>query len=95
MIPIIPPNVGPKVTEEAQSFGDLFRVQDVSSTAIGWVISLGKELRENGVDSVQTKMLPLILEKMVDADSRAVNGYALLLYFVEKVRQLTFKHACM
>ena len=57
MIPFIPPkfNVGPNTYEfRGAVLGQLFRVQDASSTAacmLGLFISLGKELPENGVNA--------------------------------------------
>lgn len=55
------------------------------SSAVGWVISLGKLFEEEGKGDVSSSLLPSVREAMPGVDPRLCTGYACLLYFAEKV----------
>lgn len=80
----MPPHVGPRTPEDAQHFLQLCQIQDAASSAVAWAISLGNDCC---VNEVQVRILPLVLEKMTGVDPRALTGYGILLFFVEKVCQ--------
>lgn len=60
-------------------------VQREASSAIGFVISLGKKFEEEGRHKVSSSLLSAVRQAMPGVDPRLCTGYACLLYFAEKV----------
>lgn len=80
------PSVGPTSEEESQAFSSLGAVMKAASSAVGWVISLGKDFSQQGVQEISNRISPIVRSQLPGVDPRLCTGYATLLYFAEKVR---------
>ena len=85
LIPFCLPSVGPQNEEESMQFQKLMEIRDNCSSAVGWAVSLGKVFRESGRDEIASRMRPLMQQLLPFVDPRLITGYAVLLYFCEKV----------
>lgn len=63
----------------------LTAAQQQASSAIGWVIGLGKLFEENSDRYIPNCLLPAVREALPEVDPRLCTGYACLLFFAEKV----------
>lgn len=84
------PSCGPKNPEELDLYQKL--TSDIGankfSSAVGWLISLGKDLQGDG--NTRIKELQKDLQFLLSVMERNVCGYCICLYFLEKVS--TCKH---
>jgi hypothetical protein len=85
LIPFNLPEIGATSVNAAQCLQSLKSLRNKSSAAIGWIISLAKEMNNDGMSTVTSHFLPMILDEFKGSHPRFVMGYAILLYFVEKV----------
>ena len=88
MIPFSKPSIGPKCEGDNQAFTMLTAAQQQASSAIGWVIGLGKLFEESSDRDIPNRLLPAVREALPGVDSRLCTGYACLLFFAEKVFDL-------
>ncbi len=79
------PSVGPMNEHESVQFMRLLEARENMSSAVGWAISLGKILRNGGKQEISSNILPLTRKLLPGVDPRLKSGYAVLVYFCEKV----------
>ena len=85
MVPFSKPSIGPTTEEESEAFGLLVETQRAASSAVRWIISLGKEFVQCGRRDVSSRLLSSVRVSLNGVDPRLCTGYACLLYFAEKV----------
>ena len=82
LIPFSKPSIGPTTEEESAAFSSLAATQQAASSAVGWIISLGKAFVQCGKSDISNRILPFVRSTL---SPRLCIGYASLLFFAEKV----------
>ena len=59
------------------------------ASCIGWAISLGKKLEQEGIAEINRDMLLLIYPLLQGLDPHFISSYSILLYFVKQVNIVT------
>lgn len=83
LIPFKLPTVGPTNHQEAESFKKISQTMTEVSSAVGWAISLGKELNEGR--QFDDDRLERVRSKLSGVEPRLCTAYTTLLFVVEKV----------
>ena len=85
LIPFSKPSIGPTTEEESAAFSSLAATQQAASSAVGWIISLGKAFVQCCKSDISNRILPFVRSTLSGVDPRLCIGYASLLFFAEKV----------
>ena len=83
LVPFSLPTVGPTNLQEAESFKQLSQKMAEVSSAIGWAISLGRELRDGR--QFDDGRLEQVRLKLPGVEPRLCTAYTTALFVVEKV----------
>ena len=83
LIPFKLPTVGPTNQQEAESFEQISRTMMGVSSAVGWAISIGRELRDGR--QFDDDRLERVRSKLPGVEPRLCTAYTTLLFVVEKV----------
>ena len=83
LIPFKLPTVGPTNQQEAESFEQISRTMMGVSSAVGWAISIGRELRDGR--QFDDDRLERVRLKLPGVEPRLCTAYTTLLFVVEKV----------
>ena len=87
IIPFKGPSIQARTADQRIAFSSLKSLKANASNSIGYLISLGKKYKEQGVfevDEHEQHLLPLL----PNCGGRTVKGYANLVWFTEQVRSL-------
>lgn len=77
------PAVGPTDEKETKEFQKLPDTMTNASSAVGWVISMGQQLKQG--KQFEGDMLKTVSAKLKGVNSRLCTSYTTLLYCVKKV----------
>ena len=83
LVPFSLPTVGPTNQREAEAFKQMSQKLHEVSSAIGWAISLGKELRDG--QQFDDDRLERVRSKLPGVEPRLCTAYTTALFVVEKV----------
>jgi len=72
---------------KVQEFDELYQSMNASSSAVGFIIGLGRELIEDGAKDLDEVIVPA-LDKTMENEvvPRVSLGYSILLWFAVKVK---------
>lgn len=85
VIPFNKPTVGPQTDEESAIFRQMNSIQYKASSAIGWAIQLGEQLKSD-TEYIHGELASRVRKRLHSIEPRQSSGYSILLYFAEKVR---------
>lgn len=79
--------VHPRIDSTISEFDQLHQLMENSSSAVGFLISLGKKFLINSTKDLDEKILPKLKSALEDAAviPRVYIGYAILIWFVLEV----------
>ena len=83
IIPFKLPSIGPTNEQEAAEFEKLNRAMKNVSSAVGWAISIGRELEEG--QQFADDLMETVNSKLPGVDSRLKTAYTTLLFCIRKV----------
>lgn len=83
VIPFTLPTIGPTNKDEAKNFCDLNEAMKHVSSAVGWVISLGKQLQEK--QQFEDGLLNEVSSRLSGVEPRLCMAYTTLVYCATKV----------
>jgi hypothetical protein len=87
MIPFSDPPLGDSSAAELEIFASLQEKYSEASRAVGFVIHLGKELRDTGFQEIITEIYPGVRDSLQGlCHPRVLMGLATLMWFIKKVR---------
>ena len=76
--------MGPKNEEESTAFNKMTKTLKNSSSAVGWAINQG-DIFTQSKGYIQGELFQRVKGRLPGVDSRLTTGYAVCLYFAEKV----------
>ena len=79
--------MGPVDEKETMAFNDMAQNCKRVSSAVGWAISLGKQLTGEKT-YVQGDLFKRIMDRLSGVDPRLVTGYSVCIFFAEKVSKV-------
>ena len=88
LIPFSKPSIGPTTEEESQAFSSLAATQKTASSAVGWVVSLGKAFVQCGKSDVSNRLVPFVRSILIGVDPRLCTGYATLFLLRRYIKNL-------
>ena len=74
-----------QTTEEISVCQELDEIWSASSSCVGYLVSLGKALQEEGFKEIRNEYVPRIQEALGGILPRVIPGYATLMWFTAKV----------
>ena len=83
LVPFNLPTVGPTNQQEAETFKQLSQKMTEVSSAVGWAISLGRELSDGR--QFDDDRLERVRSKLPGVEPRLCTAYTTALFVVEKV----------
>ena len=76
--------MGPQNEAESCAFDGMTATLSSSSAAVGWAISLGAAMKSEML-YIKGDLFTRVKERLPGVESRLVTGYAMCLFFAEKV----------
>ena len=84
LIPFKKLSVGPQNEAESCAFNDMAATLRHASAAVGWAISLGSIMKSE-MSYIEVDLFKRVKERLPGVGSRLITGYAVCLFFAEKV----------
>jgi len=89
VIPFQLPSIGPTTPEEDAAYNQLeqYLLTHYFTSAVGWVVKMGKEFFDTGPAFIQNTRKQLVNDK---ANARNATGWAILLFFLHEMHNYMY-----